>query len=195
MQTGLARAQVGVQSARDRVGLLVNVDDLGGPGTLGFGATPEELAAAHTSRRHAARWVSRYATHLIILLIVGGLVVLGGLKTLTVEIPYPNGLSAVDFAQGTDTFGDGDTADSQDYALTLPRTELGGTEAAADSRIYQAPVTDGNTAPDPSAQVHTTITAYKVEAGDTIASIAARFNVMPETVMGSNANLGLRTGT
>ena len=187
LQTGLARAQGGVQSARDRVGLLVNVDDLDGPGALGFGVTPEELAAAHTSRRHAARWVTRYATHLIILLVVGALVVLGGLKTLTVENPYPNGLSAVDSAQGTDTLGDADAADGQDFALTLPRTELGGTEAAADSRIYQAPVSDGNTVPDPSAQVHTTITAYKVEAGDTIPSIAARFNVMPETVMGSNA--------
>jgi murein DD-endopeptidase MepM/ murein hydrolase activator NlpD len=187
LQTGLARAQDTVQSARDRVGLLVNVDDLNGPGALGFGVSPEDIAAAHTSRRHAARWVTRYATHIIILLIVGGLVVLGGLKTLTVQNPYPNGLSAVDSAQGTDSFGDEDAADSPDYALTLPRTELGGTEAAADSRIYQAPATGGTTAADPATQARTTVTAYTVEAGDTIASIAAKFNVMPETVMGSNA--------
>lgn len=186
LQTGLARAQVGVQSARDRVGLLVKVDEHGGPGSLGFGATAEQLAEAHTSRRHAARWVTRYATHIIILLVVGGLVVLGGLKTLTVENPYPNGLSAVDSAQGTDSFGDENAADSQDFALTLPRTELGGTDAAADSRIYEAPATGGTTAAE-AAQVRTTVTAYKVEAGDTISSVAARFNVMAETVMGSNA--------
>jgi murein DD-endopeptidase MepM/ murein hydrolase activator NlpD len=187
LQTGLARAQVGVQSARDTVGLLVKVDEHTGPGALGFGATAEQLAAAHTSRRHAAQWVTRYATHIIILLIVGGLVVLGGLKTLTVENPYPNGLSAVDSAQGTDSFGDGDAADGQDFALTLPRTELGGTDAAADSRIYEAPATGGTTAEAEAAQTRTAVTAYTVQAGDTVASVAAKFNVMAETVMGSNA--------
>lgn len=185
LSTGLQLAGERVQSARDRMGLLVKADDAAfGLGPLGAAS---DLAAVQSSRRHAARWATRYATHLVILLVVGALVALGGLKALTVQNAFPNGLAAVD-NYGTDYFSDegGDTADSQDYAFTLPRTELGGTDAANNSRVYVAPVEgkDGVVSDLPTER--TNVTAYTVVAGDTVQSVAAKFDVMPETVMGSN---------
>ncbi len=186
LSMGLQIAGERVQSARDRVGLLIKTDsDEFGLGPVGA----HDDLAVHSSRRHAARWVTRYATHFVILVVVGMLVAFGGLKALTVQSAFPNGLAAVD-NYGTDYFGDEDGGDqamnSQDYALTLPRTELGGTDAADNSRVYVAPIEGKDGLVEQQPVERTTVTAYTVQAGDTIESVAAKFNVMPETVMGSN---------
>ena len=97
-------------------------------------------------------------------------------------------MQSADAYNGTDDFGDSATAtadsDSQDYNITLPRTELGGTDAAANSRIVQPDAGQpGCVLPGP---VRDGVTAYTVVQGDTVQSVADKFQVMPETVMGSN---------
>jgi murein DD-endopeptidase MepM/ murein hydrolase activator NlpD len=184
---GLQIAGEQVQVARERVSLLIGAD----PDAFGLGpvGAHDDLAEVQSSRRQAARWATRYATHMVILLVVGALVAFGGLKALTVQSAFPNGLHAVD-SYGTDYFLDDEESEeaieSHDYALTLPRTELGGTDAASNSFVYVAPVEgrDGRVSERPT--VRTSVTAYTVQAGDTVESVAAKFDVLPETVMGSN---------
>jgi murein DD-endopeptidase MepM/ murein hydrolase activator NlpD len=179
VQVGLARASEQMLAVKERANLLLGTADETG---LSLDDT-----AAHSSRRAAAQWVSRYATHLVILAVVLGLVAFGGLKSLTVSGAYPNGLQAADALNGTDHFGDednGDSADSQDFNITLPRTELGGTDAAANSRVIQPGENQDGEAGQPEAR--TTVTDYTVAQGDTVQSVADKFQVMPETVMGSN---------
>lgn len=174
-----------VQYARDRVGLIIKSDgDAYGLGPIG-GA--DDLVSVQSSRRHAARWASRYATHLVILVVVGALVAFGGLKALTVQSAFPNGLAGVD-NYGTDYFAEdgSDAADSADFELTLPRTELAGLDASNSSRVYVAPVEGNDGLVNQRPSVRTSVTAYTVQAGDTVDSIAAKLDVMPETVMGSN---------
>lgn len=187
IQVGLARANEQMQAVRDRATLLLGTSD--DAASLGL-----DEAALHTSRRAAARWVTRYATHIVVLMVVVALVAFGGLKSMTVAGANPNGLQSVEAYEGTDHFGNdtnGPGIDSQDYEMTLPRTELGGTDAAANSRIVQPeagqPVdgTEQNSVPD-AAAVRTTVTAYTVAQGDTIQSVADKFQVLPETIMGSN---------
>jgi murein DD-endopeptidase MepM/ murein hydrolase activator NlpD len=190
LSVGLQIASEQVQSARERVGLLIKAD----PEAFGLGPAGAhgDLASVQSSRRQAARWATRYATHLVVLLVVGALAAFGGFKALTVQSAFPNGLHAVD-SYGTDYFLDehdheGEEAiESHDYVLTLPRTELGGTDAATNSRVYEAPIQEQVEAPvSQEPAVRTTVTAYAVEAGDSVESIAAKFNVLPETLMGSN---------
>jgi murein DD-endopeptidase MepM/ murein hydrolase activator NlpD len=184
LQTGLALASQRVQSARERAELIIKPDDL--PGALGVA----DSAELHASRRAASRWATRYATHIVVLLVVGVLVALGGLNSLTVQGAYPQGLQSVDAYTGTDHFEDeaglpGTEIDSHDYDLALPRTELGGADAAANSRIPEA----GAPAPEnqaPAAPARAEVVQYVVVEGDTIESVAAKFDVLPETVMGSN---------
>lgn len=190
LSMGLQIAGERVQSARDRVGLLVKTDN---HDAFGLGAPlASELPHMQSSRRHAARWVTRYATHLVVLVVVGALVAFGGLKALTVHSAFPNGLNAVD-AYATDYFLDeGDmqesyaAIESMDFQMTLPRTELGSADAASNSRVYVAPVEGKDGLAGRQLNVRTTVTAYEVEAGDTVESVAAKFDVMAETVMGSN---------
>jgi murein DD-endopeptidase MepM/ murein hydrolase activator NlpD len=168
---------------RERANVLL------GPADSSSSLALDEVAL-HSSRRAAAKWVSRYATHLVILAIVLALVAFGGFRSLTSAGAYPNGLQPADAYTGTDAFGgdaadNGDATDSLNYNITLPRTELGGTDAAADSKVVQ-PGSPGNQNPAPKAPVRATVTAYTVVQGDTIQSVAAKFQVMPETVMGSN---------
>ncbi len=184
LEVGLARATGQMQVMRDRANLLLGTPDAAGGLAL-------DDAALHTSRRAAAQWVSRYATHLVILAIVLALVAFGGLKSLTVVGAYPNGLQSADAYTGTDVFGNdqadtGDNSDSLDYNITLPRTELGSTDAAADSQVVQPSANGGQNAAPQQAPARTTVTAYTVVQGDTIQSVAAQFQVLPETVMGSN---------
>ena len=184
---GLQIAGEQMQAARERVSLLIGAD----PDAFGLGpvGAHDELAEVQNSRRQAARWATRYATHMVILLVVGALVAFGGLKALTVQSAFPNGLHAVD-SYGTDYFLDEEESEeaieSHDYALTLPRTELGGMDAASNSFVYVAPVEgrDGRVSERPT--VRTSVTAYTVQAGDTVELVAAKFDVLPETVMGSN---------
>jgi murein DD-endopeptidase MepM/ murein hydrolase activator NlpD len=183
-QNGLAIASRHVQTARERAELIIRPDEM--PGALGAADAIE----VHASRRAASRWATRYATHLVVLIVVAALVAFGGLNSLTVQGAYPQGLNSVDTYTGTDHFEEeagmaGQEVDSHDYEPVLPRTELGGADAAANSRIIEP----GAPAPDPQAQPvapRTDVVQYTVAAGDTIESVAAKFNVMPETVMGSN---------
>lgn len=195
---GVALATGKLQTARDRAGLLVRSDDA--PGSLGLAPDAEAL---HTSRRAASQWATRYATHMVVLLVVGVLVALGGLKAFTTQGAYSHDLQATE-SLGTDHFDDGDAAfaqpgtqpiDSMDYNLAMPRTELGGADAAANSVMKPAP--DANAAqPQPPQQGQQTqapgsipagaVIKYTIAQGDTLQSIAEKFNVMPETVMGSN---------
>lgn len=180
---GKALAAQSLQVARDLAGLLIGSP--AEPGSQGI-----DLAERHASRRAAAQWVTRYATHTVILAVVGALVALGGLKALTSQ-DYANTLQTVD-AYSTDNFGTDQSAggqadpDSMNFTLTLPRTELGSDNAAvADSNIQRPDTAKSSSqpAPDPA---RTAVTQYTVVAGDTINSIANKFDVMPETVMGSN---------
>lgn len=183
-QNGLAVATRHVQTARERAELIIRPADM--PGALG--ALDE--VEVHASRRAASRWATRYATHLVVLIVVAALVAFGGLNNLTVQGAYPQGLHAVEEYTGTDHFEEeagmaGQEVDSHDYEPALPRTELGGADAVANSRIIEP----GEPAADPQAQPaapRTDVVQYTVAEGDTIESVAAKFNVMPETVMGSN---------
>jgi murein DD-endopeptidase MepM/ murein hydrolase activator NlpD len=174
LSLGASRAVQSLQRARDQANLLiVPLDDA---------SSDVGLAAMHKSRRAASQWVTRYATHLVILLVVGVLVALGGLKTLTVQGAFPNGMHAADLYTGTD-LTDGDQAnngaDGQDYTITLPRTELDTGAAVANNSVNQAPGTAPQAATGNAVQ-------YTVAQGDTIESIAAKYKLLPETVMGSN---------
>ncbi|MEO8286684.1 MAG: LysM peptidoglycan-binding domain-containing protein [Chloroflexota bacterium] len=191
VQMGLAVATQHVQTARDRASLLLGTTEAGSLGTLDI-----DEETLNTSRRAASKWASRYATHIVILLVVAALVGFGGLRSMTVQGAYPNGLQGVDAYAGTDHF-DGDAPggvdpDSSDYELTLPRTELGGTDAASNSRVVQPeagqpadPGQAGAPAPAPVESRGKVIT-YTVAQGDTIQSVADKFDLLPETVMGSN---------
>ncbi len=190
---GMALATGTLQTAKEHAGLLLGTLD--SPGGLGL-ADDETL---HTTRRAASQWATRYATHLVVLLVVGVLVALGGLRALTTDGAYSTEMhSAEEFGtdhvhDGEEEFG-GQAIDSPDFVIALPRTELGGADAAANSivaplapsgeeaQVQPQPQTPSAPAPAPIART----TEYTVVAGDTVGSIAARFNVMPETVMGSN---------
>lgn len=186
LAAGTAATARQLQIMRERASLLVTSDDEAS--ALGLDAQ-----ALNVSRRAASQWATRYATHLVVLLVVGLLVTLGGLKAFTVQGAYTHVLQATGASAGTDHLGDNDgpatdsnpSIDSQDYALTLPRTELGGSDASASSAGPQTSVqaADQNSSvPEASAGV----VQYTVATGDTIASIAEKFKLMPETVMGSN---------
>jgi murein DD-endopeptidase MepM/ murein hydrolase activator NlpD len=183
---GVALATSTLQTAKERAALLVSD---GTPGALGLPADAEEL---HTSRRAAAQWATRYATHMVVLAVVAVLVALGGLKALTTQGAYNHDIQSSE-SLGTDHF-DGDdafampgqqTADSSDFNVTLPRTELGGTDAAKNSGVKPA-VTKSQPAPGQPNNATYNVAQYTVVEGDTIEGIAKKFNVMPETVMGSN---------
>jgi murein DD-endopeptidase MepM/ murein hydrolase activator NlpD len=182
--TGVGRAVALVarqaQAVRTRAGLLINAEDYSNPSALG---PAPDTVGAYASRKAASQWVARYATHLVIVLVVSTLVAMGGLKTLTVRGAYGTDLHAVETYTGTDHFegahdesADGSPAiDSTDFEIALPRTELGGADAVTSSVVRS---------PDPDragkAIQHTVV------EGETIAGIAARYNLMPETIMGSN---------
>ncbi|MFL5735124.1 MAG: LysM peptidoglycan-binding domain-containing protein, partial [Chloroflexia bacterium] len=202
LSTAVSQATGHVQSARERAMLLIGDEDNG----LALG-TP----GAHASRRAAAQWVSRYATHLVILLVVGLLVAMSGLKTFTVQSAYPHGLAAVDSYTGTDHDEDASSTngkpalDDQNFDLVLPRTTLslpatqdaGNAQSATpqdqaqndsqsagqDAAQNAAPNADTPPTDGPAA---TDATRYTVARGDTVESIAAKFKLMPETLMGSN---------
>jgi murein DD-endopeptidase MepM/ murein hydrolase activator NlpD len=174
-----------LQVVRDRARLLV--DSPYASSALGL-----DPGAAHATRRAASQWVTRYATHLVILLVVGTLVALGGLRTFTVQGAYPQGILAMDTYLGTDHISDDHEeqgsasgkpdVDSQEYEFTLPRTELANTAGAEQPSADAAgPAEDAPLAAAPAEVVH-----YTVAEGDTVESIADKFNVIPETVMGSN---------
>ena len=184
VQTGLAIAAQHAKTARERAELIIRPE--GFSSSLGAADSIE----VHASRRAASRWATRYATHIVVLLVVGVLVALGGLNNLTVQGAYPQGLHAVDAFTGTDHFEEeagmaGQDVGSPDFEMALPRTELGGADAAANSRIIEpgAPAPDAQGNP---VAPRTDVVQYTVAEGDTIESVAAKFNVMPETVMGSN---------
>lgn len=186
----MALATGTLQTAKEHAGLLLGtLDSAGG---LGLAADPEAL---HTSRRAASQWATRYATHLVVLLVVGVLVALGGLKAFTTQGAYTSDLQSAE-ALGTDYFDDsqaefgGQAVDSPDFNVALPRTELGGTDAAANSIVPPLAPTGEEAPVEPLTQPVTPAIAkvieYGVAPGDTIQGIAAKFNVLPETVMGSN---------
>jgi murein DD-endopeptidase MepM/ murein hydrolase activator NlpD len=195
-QTGLsrslARASYHLQTARTQASLLINVEDA--PRAL---ALPGDGESVHVSQRAAARWATRYAMHIVIVLVVAALVGFGGFKSLTVQGAYPNGLQAVDAYTGTDHFDEDDhehaddgspSVDSPEFEITLPRTELSGADAAANSKVLPPVQPSGqDQQPEPSAGKNAgTIVHYTVAQGDTIRGLANEYNVMPETIMGSN---------
>lgn len=173
-----------LQTVRDQASLLISPTD--GANPLGLGSVTQ---ADQVSRRAASQWVTRYATHVIIFLVVGMLVAVGGFKSLTAELAYPGGLHALDAYTGTDHFEDEHEhsadgkldIDSPDFEITLPRTELAGL-----GFLPQTQATEGQDAPVAQADGPDPVARYTVAAGDTIESIAAKFKLMPETVMGSN---------
>ncbi len=157
-----------------------------------------DAQAAQIMRRSASQWLTRYATHMVILLVIGLLAAFGGLKTFTVAQAYPHSLLAGSPYTGTDFTDDADNqstngkpdADSQDLQLTLPRTELGSAvpPSANANRQQVSPGSDvtGQQAQAPNPAKSADVNRYTVVDGDTIDKIAQKFNVMPETVMGSN---------
>jgi murein DD-endopeptidase MepM/ murein hydrolase activator NlpD len=170
---GVAKGKEQIEVIRQRASLLIAPGD-------GISTSPAETAAIQGSRRAAARWATRYATHIVIVLIVGFMVVVGGLSGFT-QGGYSG--SAADADLGTDHIeaehdvaGGKPDLDSNDFDLTLPRTELSG-------GVVSAPNTGGEI---PSDANSATVTKYTVAKGDTIQSVAAAFHVMPETIMGSN---------
>lgn len=177
-----------LQTARERAMLLVPDEQAG---TLGL-----DLPDAHASRRAAAQWVSRYATHLVVLLVVGVLVCVGGFKAFTVQSAYSGDLSAVGAYSGTDHDEDQQASDGtpspddQNFQLTLPRTELGSAGNIPNSAGAEGGESADGTGDAPPASAMSVspadVTHYVVANGDTIESIAGKFNVLPETVMGSN---------
>jgi murein DD-endopeptidase MepM/ murein hydrolase activator NlpD len=190
LELGVTRANEGLQAARERAGLLL--DSPTAPGALGL-----DPLTAHTSRRAAARWITRYSTHLVVLLIVGALVAFGGLRTATVEGEAGLALLAAGQYNGTDHFEDEhDTengephVDDMEFEIVLPRTELGRVDVPANpapsqpSQPSQPTTQEGaNAAPqeEPAGAIR-----YVVAEGETINGIARKMGVMPETVMGSN---------
>lgn len=184
----MALATGKLQTAKENAALLIGALD--GPTGLGM----YDAETLYTSRRTASQWATRYATHLVVLLVVGVLVALGGLKALTTEGAYSTDLHSLE-ALGTDHFEEADAEfggqaiDSPEYNIALPRTELGGADAAANSIV--APLgpsgeeVQGQPVQPAVAPLAKSI-EYAVAPGDNISSIAARFEVLPETVMGSN---------
>lgn len=166
---GFAKGKEQIEVIRQRANLLIAPGD-------GISTSPAETAAIQGSRRAAARWATRYATHLIIVLIVGFMVAVGGLSGLT-QNSYSGGSADADL--GTDHIEADQNAvsgqaslDSSNFDLTLPRTELNGGLVS----------TGGLNSSQPNAAV----TKYTIVKGDTIQSVATAFHVMPETIMGSN---------
>src|SRR4051812_22461018 len=183
--TGASRAASTLSTAREQARLLIGDED----GNLGLGV---DVHTANVQRRAASQWVTRYATHMVVLLIVGVLVALGGLKTMTVQGAFPRSLAAVNSFTGTDHIEDGDSAngkpdhDSPDYELTLPRTDLNGAVIPPAAQQPAANPAQPVSPAQAAEQRVLKLTQYVVVAGDTIDSIANKFNIMPETVMGSN---------
>lgn len=173
---GVARGKEQLEAIRQRASLLI------GPGD-GISLSAADTPEIQGSRRAAVRWATRYATHIIIVFIVGIMVAVGSMNGLSQGNSIA--LQARDDEFGTDQI-EGDRAsngqasiDSANFDLTLPRTELSGMGA-------------GNTSQNgaqPGSQVAANvplINKYTVVKGDTIASVAKAFHVMPETIMGSN---------
>jgi murein DD-endopeptidase MepM/ murein hydrolase activator NlpD len=174
---GVARGKEQIQVMRQRASLLIAPGD-------GISVSPADNAEMQSSRRAAARWVTRYATHVVIVLIVGLMVAVGSLTGMT-QGSYSGALSA-DSDLGTDHIeadhehdvaGAKPDLDSSEFEITLPRTELNG------SNVSTNPETSAQSGNAPTAG---SITKYTIAKGDTIASVAKAFKVMPETIMGSN---------
>lgn len=176
-----------LQTVREQASLLISpTDDARG---LGY-ATGAKVE--HITRRAASQWITRYATHVIIFLVVGMLVAVGGFKSLTTQLTYPSGLHSLDAYTGTDHIEDEHEhehsadgkpdIDDPEFEITLPRTELAYLNTPAGSN---AAATGQQDAPADAASGADVI-KYTVAAGDTVETIAAKHHLMPETVMGSN---------
>ena len=171
----MERATDSYRVIRERAELLIGSPDA---------VTVGDEATLNYSRREAAKWATRYATHAIVVLVVGALVALGGFRSFTAQGAYGDSLEAINSSDaGTDrfddaAFGTADDVSSPDFEVTLPRTELSGFQEAMDDAPSRTPATPGVAA--------ASIVRHTVVEGDTIASVAAAYRVMPETVMGSN---------
>ena len=176
---GVARGKEQIQAMRQRASLLI------APGDGISVVSPDDSAALQSSRRAAARWASRYATHVVIVFIVGVMVAVGSFSGFTQG--NNSGLLQAESNLGTDQIAASvvdksiPSADSPDFEITLPRTELNGSNVTTEPDVSGQPAT-------PQVNVPTTVavTRYTIAQGDTIASVAKAFNVMPETIMGSN---------
>jgi murein DD-endopeptidase MepM/ murein hydrolase activator NlpD len=164
LREGLEKATGQYRAIRERAEVLV------GSGITEGG----DEATVQYARRSAAKWATRYTTHLVIVLVVGALVALGGLRTLTARSAFDGSLRAAS-AETESAATDAADFNSPDFEVTLPRTELN----AAD-----LPVDDASKAGQ--AVIAALVRHHTVVEGDTIASIAAAYQVMPESVMGSN---------
>lgn len=198
---GLALASGKLQTARDQASLLVRAGD-----TLGLAPDAEDF---HTSSRAASQWATRYATHIVVLLVVAALVAFGGLKAFTTQGAYSRDMQSSESLStgviGPEAGGlllDGKpSVDSPDANIAMPRTELRGADASAGSAATPPANAGGQPQTQPQAQQQTQqqpgpqapgsiaagpVVKYTVAQGDTIESIAKKFDLMPETVMGSN---------
>ena len=138
------------------------------PGAQGLSAAPE--------KRTASSWVSRHTTFVVILALVAVLAVAGGFKVFSAHSDINHDLAASQAFNGNDVdeTGYNDTAknaDGSDFQLALPRTQVNNSAPGGQSNANALP-------PD--------VTHYTVVQGDTIDSIASKYNVMAETVLGSN---------
>jgi murein DD-endopeptidase MepM/ murein hydrolase activator NlpD len=164
LQEKLEQATDQYRIIRERAEVLVG----SGPAVIGDEATVQY------ARRAAARWATRYATHLVIVLVVGALVAMGGLRSLTANSAFDGSLRSLS-AETEDAVYDVADFNSPDFEVTLPRTELN----AADLDTSDIPYSG-------QAVIAALVRQHIVVEGDTIASISAAYHVMPETVMGSN---------
>lgn len=183
----VARASSSLLDARDRANLL-----LGDPSNI----AGLDVATDQASRRSASQWATRYATHLVILVVIGVLVGLGGLKSFTAQSAYLHSLSSIEALSGAGIIEDDDgptngraDTDAQDFSLALPRTELNTSSPAGQPNAQPDAAKNTRTAAETSqnkAQASGSVVPYTVAQGDTIESVADKFSLMPETVMGSN---------
>ena len=162
IKEGLERATGQYRVMREHAEILVGSGDLAQAG---------DEATVQYARRAAAKWATRYTTHLVIVLVVGALVALGGLRTLTARSANEAALRSIEVEQTNSGAAD---FNSPEYEITLPRTELGIADQVSDDAPNSAQ------APAPLVAQHTIV------EGDTIETIAAAYHVLPETVMGSN---------
>lgn len=126
-------------------------------------------------RQIAVETLTRYATHLVLLLIAAAVVAGGGFKALSVHAsPGDGGTQIIDERYIGSDMG-------LDYVEMdpVPNTE---TLYLADADTHDRPAL---------AQVETTtrkaITTYKVEQGDTISSLSQKFGISTDTILQANA--------
>ncbi len=155
-----ARAGKGLALVRKQAGLFLDE-----PG--------DAQPAVPPPARTASSWASRHATLIVVLALVAVVAFAGGVKLFSPQSAVNHELAAAqsDTGNDADETGYNDTnqnSTSDDFQLALPRTQAQG---------------PGQGSPD---AMPPDVTRYTVAKGDTIQSIADRFNVMPETVMGSN---------